>query len=77
MSKCLSDTLFELVNRGFNISFRCTDLEKSHLNVYIGKKSFAKSQQFYMREIYAGAMESMIIKFLNDAAKEIDKEINR
>ena len=77
MSKYLSDELFKLINRGFNVTFRCTDLEKSHLNVYIGKKSFAKSQQFYMREIYAGAAEPMIIGFLNDAAKEIDKEINR
>lgn len=77
MNKYLSDKLFELVNRGFNVSFRCTDLEKSHLNVCISKKMFAKAQQFYMREEYAGAAEPMIINFLANAAKEIDMEINR
>lgn len=77
MSKYLSDTLFELMTRGFDVELKCTANNKDHLRVYIRKNSFGKYHYFYMQGIREGAVEPTIIRFLNNAAKEIDKEIDR
>lgn len=76
MNKYLSDTIFELMTQGFEVELKCT-VNKDHLRVYIRKNSFGKYHYFYMQGIREGAAESAIIRFLNDAAKEIDMEINR